>query len=82
MVELADQKRKSKVRYLVRGAHSEDDKTETENDNLHDDDIQKWNFPPVLEEFNLMDLDADPSAIEELLADRRYLVLLVSCNYQ
>ena len=32
-----------------------------------------WNFPPVLEEFDLMESDADPTQLEEIFADDRYM---------
>lgn len=39
---------------------------DVENDNS--DDCQ-YSFPPVLEDFNLMDCDVDPSVLEDLFAD-------------
>lgn len=65
-----DQNKKNKVRYIVRSGQtdSEDDKIESEDIS---NDAEKWDFPPVLEEFNLMDLDVDPAAIEELFGDER-----------
>ena len=36
-----------------------------------EDDHPNWQFPPVLDEFNLIDVDVDPSTLEEIFADRR-----------
>ena len=36
-----------------------------------EEEPRKWSFPPVLEEFNLMDSDVDPSELEETFADDR-----------
>lgn len=40
------------------------------NINEEQEDTQ-WNFPPTLEEFNLMDSDVDPSMLEDLFQDKR-----------
>lgn len=34
-----------------------------------------WKFPPVLEDFDLMESDVDPSELEEIFADERYVQL-------
>ena len=34
-----------------------------------DDSNEQYNFPPVLEDFNLMDCDVDPTVLEDLFAD-------------
>ena len=31
----------------------------------------KWNFPPKLEDFDLMEIDIDPTELELLFADER-----------
>lgn len=33
----------------------------------------KWNFPPVLEDFDLMETEADPDELEGLFNDERYI---------
>ena len=32
----------------------------------------QWNFPPTLDDFNLMECDEDPARLEEMFADKRY----------
>ena len=60
---------RQEVRYLVR--HGTNDAEEDEvNINEEQEDTQ-WNFPPILEEFNLMDSDVDPSMLEDLFQDKR-----------
>ena len=34
----------------------------------------RWSFPPVLEDFDLMESDVDPSLLEEIFADERSVV--------
>lgn len=36
-----------------------------------EDDQPNWQFPPVLDEFNLIDVDVDPSTLEAIFADKR-----------
>ena len=31
----------------------------------------EWNFPPQLEDFDLMDTDTDPTELEAIFADER-----------
>ena len=39
---------------------------------LHTNNIDnKYSFPPVLEDFNLMDCDVDPTELEDLFADEK-----------
>ena len=33
---------------------------------------QQWNFPPTLDDFNLMECEEDPARLEEIFADKRY----------
>lgn len=64
-----DQKKKTKVRYIVR-SNEEGVKVEPEVDPVEDQ--PQWNYPPTLDDFNLMDLDdVDPSLIEDKLNDNR-----------
>lgn len=35
------------------------------------DTAPRWNFPPVLEDFDLMSSDVDPSQLEEIFEDKR-----------
>ena len=38
---------------------------------VEEDDQPNWQFPPVLDEFNLIDVDVDPATLEEIFADKR-----------
>ena len=42
-----------------------------EQSTVEGDEVQQWSFPPKLEEFNLMDSDADPSELEAIFSDER-----------
>ena len=44
---------------------------EHETNGVIDDDNDQYSFPPVLEDFNLMDCDVDPTVLEDLFADDR-----------
>ena len=35
------------------------------------EDKKRWSFPPVLDDFNLMESDIDPSELEAIFADER-----------
>ena len=41
---------------------------------VEEDDQPNWQFPPVLDEFNLIDVDVDPAILEEIFADRRSVI--------
>lgn len=34
-------------------------------------ETKRWSFPPVLDDFNLMESDVDPSDLEAIFADDR-----------
>ncbi len=38
-----------------------------------------WNFPPTLEDFDLMESDIDPSQLEDMFADDRYVRISLHC---
>ena len=40
---------------------------------VEEDDQPNWQFPPVLDEFNLIDVDVDPAILEEIFADKRFV---------
>lgn len=44
---------------------------EHETNGVVDDSDDQYSFPPVLEDFNLMDCDVDPTVLEDLFADER-----------
>ncbi len=33
---------------------------------------QRWSFPPVLDQFDLMDTETDPTELEAIFTDERY----------
>ena len=35
-------------------------------------ETKRWSFPPVLDDFNLMESDVDPTELERIFADERY----------
>ena len=37
------------------------------------EDSRRWSFPPVLDEFDLMVTDKDPSELEDIFSDDRYV---------
>lgn len=37
--------------------------------------ISRWSFPPVLEEFNLMETETGPSELEDIFSDNRYMYI-------
>ena len=37
---------------------------------------RRWSFPPVLDDFNLMESEADPTDLEAVFADDRYVLSL------
>ena len=72
IIIIIDQKKKNKVRYLVRsGKSGSEDKSEPAVIAANSQESQKWNFPPILDDFNLMELDIDPSVIEDMFVDNR-----------
>ena len=49
----------------------EPDEPEEEEEEGETDAEQRWNFPPVLEDFDLMSSDVDPTQLEEIFEDKR-----------
>ena len=44
-------------------------------------DVKRFQFPPVLEDFDLMECEADPSVIEEYFEDKRYVCAILSVTF-
>ena len=40
---------------------------------VDDDEVcKRWSFPPVLDQFDLMDTETDPTELEAIFTDERY----------
>lgn len=50
------------------GANKRDSIDNVQND-IEDDSNDQYSFPPVLEDFNLIDCDVDPTVLEDVFAD-------------
>ena len=48
-----------------------DEDAVVENGEVESEDKRRWSFPPVLDDFNLMESDADPTDLEAIFADDR-----------
>ena len=48
----------------------EEEKKEEEAGEEEEEEVC-WNFPPTLDDFNLMECDEDPSRLEEMFVDKR-----------
>lgn len=53
---------------LSRGSEGTDDSGAEE---LREEEEPRWNFPPTLDDFNLMECEEDPARLEEIFADQR-----------
>ena len=65
----SDPQKSNNVRYLVRRG---DANNASDNEQIDQIEIQHhWNFPPTLDEFNLMDSEVDPAELEAMFTDSR-----------
>ena len=61
----------SPLQYQVNGIHTNGLENEVEEAKGENKAEGRWSFPPVLEEFNLMDSETDPAELEVIFADER-----------
>lgn len=57
---------------VISGGEEEEQEEEVEQCEVP----QRWSFPPVLEDFDLMSTDVDPSQLEDIFADSRWVTLV------
>ena len=53
---------------VSRGSEATDDSGAEE---LKEEEEPRWNFPPTLDDFNLMECEEDPARLEEIFTDQR-----------
>ncbi|KAL5487294.1 hypothetical protein EMCRGX_G019877 [Ephydatia muelleri] len=71
VLALAGEEERALKEDMKGGVEVERVEDDVQEEKEEEEEEKHWSFPPVLEEFNLMDSDVDPCDLEDIFADNR-----------